>query len=115
FAPAPNWSTTIGAVADPDPFGASVPVHAPPALKQSALPAWNVVAFTFVSVFHAVAGVAPSLVSTPAAASTKYVPAAGVAASHREALPPPLPPTLPPPLPPPALPAPPPVPPRPAV
>ena len=38
-----------------------------------------------VSVFQAVAGVAPSLVSLPAAASTKWLPAPGVAALHRDA------------------------------
>src|SRR5436190_978131 len=99
-----------GALADPDPLGARVPVHAPPALKQMLLPAAKVVAFTLVSVCHAVAGVVPSLLSRPALASTKYTPAPGVAALHREAAPaePPPPPV------PPAVPAPPPVPPRPA-
>ena len=56
-APVPNWSTTIGAAAEPEPLGASAPVQAPPALKQSAFPAWNVVRVHLVSVCHAVAGV----------------------------------------------------------
>src|SRR5437868_4533480 len=82
----------IGAVADPDPFRASVPVQAPPAFKQTASPGWNVVAFTFVNVCQAVAGVAPSFVSRPADASMKYVPALAVAASQRDAVKPPVPP-----------------------
>src|SRR6188508_715844 len=111
----------MAAAAEPEPLGASVPVHAPPALKQIALPAWKVVAFTLVSVCQAVAGVAPSLVSRPAVASTKNVPAAGVAALHRDALMPPAPPVPAPPAVPPRPPAPavppappPPAPPRPA-
>src|SRR6188508_3418156 len=104
----------MAAAAEPEPLGASVPVHAPPALKQIALPAWKVVAFTLVSVCQAVAGVAPSLVSRPAVASTKNVPAAGVAALHRDALMPPAPP-VPPAAPVPAAPVVPPRPPAPAV
>ena len=69
LAPVPNWSTTIGAAAVPDPLGASCPVQLPPALKQSALPACSVVPFTLASVCHAVAGVSPSLASRPAVAS----------------------------------------------
>ena len=42
-APVPNWSTTMGAAAVPEPLGASCPVQLPPALKQSALPACSVV------------------------------------------------------------------------
>src|SRR5262245_28649587 len=110
----PNMSTTIGAAANPEPFGASAPVQAPPALKQSALPGWNVAAFTLASVCQAVAGVAPSFASRPAVASTKYVPAAGVAALQRDGAEPPPPPVPAPPPAPPGAPAAPPPPPRPA-
>jgi hypothetical protein len=61
---------TMGAVAEPEPLGASWPVQTPPALKQTALPGCSVVAFTLVRVCQASAGVDPLLVSRPAVAST---------------------------------------------
>ncbi len=59
----------MGAALEPEPLGASWPVQLPPALRQIRLPGWNVVALILVSVFQAVAGVIPSLASSPAAES----------------------------------------------
>ena len=60
---------TIGAALVPEPFGASWPVQLPPAFKQILLPGWNVTPLILVSVFQAVAGDMPSLLSLPAAES----------------------------------------------
>src|SRR4029077_3170646 len=71
--PAPYLSTTIGAVAEPDPLGQSCPVHVAPDLNRIFSPGENVVLFTLPRDFHAVEGAVPDALSLPACESTKNV------------------------------------------